>query len=374
MKKLSRKKFIRKAVIAATSSTALISSCASESESKIAAPNIITNKKFHWRMVTTWPPNFPVFGEGCTRFAQMVKEMSGGRLEIKIYGSGELVPALECFEATRVGAAEMYHGASYYWAGKDTATQFFASIPFGMNAQQMHAWILNGGGYALWREVYDRFDLIPFLGGNSGVQMGGWFNKEINSKEDIKGLKMRIPGLGGKVLEKAGGAAVLVSGGELYTSLERGVIDATEWVGPYHDYLLGLYKIAKYYYAPGWHEPGSVLETVVNKQKYNALPLDLQKIIEHASHSLHLWGFHEFESKNNIYLDKIKKEGQVEMKLFPQEVLDMLRGKMDEAITEIIDTNPMSKKVYKSFSQFAKQVRNWSEYSEKLYHNRISPQ
>ncbi len=370
MKKISRKKFIHKSALALGAS-AMLTSCANEKE-EITAPNIISNKKYRWRMVTTWPPNFPVLGETCTRFAETVKVMSGGRMEIKIYGGGELVPALESFEAVISGAAEMYNAASYYWAGKAKAAQFFASIPFGMNAQQMHAWILCGGGYELWRELYGQLDLVPFISGNTGVQMGGWFNREINSPEDLQGLKMRLPGLGGKVLEKAGGAAVLVSGGELYTSMERGVIDATEWIGPYHDYLLGLHKIAKYYYSPGWHEPGSILETVVNKRSFDKLPKDLQAIIEAASHSTSMWSFHLFEAKNNEYINKIKNESKAEFRLFPEEVLDLLRLKTEEVLEEIVASDKMSAKVYDSFSRFAKQVAAWSEYSEKAYYQLLS--
>ncbi|MEL6987322.1 MAG: TRAP transporter substrate-binding protein, partial [Bacteroidota bacterium] len=239
-------------------------------------------KEYEWKMVTTWPPNFPVLGQGCNLFAQWVKEMSNGKLDIKVYGSGELIPALEVFYAVSSGTAEIGNGVSYYWAGNSPATQFFASIPFGMNAQQMMAWIEGGEGKQLWHELYDKYNLLPFPSGNTGVQMGGWFNKSIDSIEDLKGLKMRIPGIGGKVLEKAGGTAVLSAGSEIFTNLERGVIDATEWIGPYHDYKMGFHNITKYYYYPGWHEAGTILETIVNKEAYNALPKSLQSIIEAA--------------------------------------------------------------------------------------------
>lgn len=370
MKRISRKKFIRNSGLSLLAGTSLITACKPESKANkiITAPNIITEKKYRWRMVTTWPPNFPVLGEVCNMFAEKLKILSNGRLELKVYGGGELVPPLESFEAVMSGAAEMYNGCSYYWAGKVKAAQFFASIPFGMNAQQMHAWIMNGGGYPLWRELYADLGLIPFIAGNTGVQMGGWFNKKINNASDLKGLKMRLPGLGGKVLEKAGGAAVLVSGGELYTSMERGVIDATEWIGPYHDYLMGLHKIAKYYYSPGWHEPGSVLETVVNKSKYDALPPDLQMMIQDASHSLSMWCFHEFEAKNNQYLNKIRAESDAEFRKFPKEVLDVLRSKTTEVLDDIVSNDPKSAKIYASFKKFAKDVGAWSEYSEKAYY------
>lgn len=219
---MKRKDFLKKGTLAALGSATLVQACQSDNKQN-DAPNIISNKKYKWKMVTTWPPNFPVVGEIANYLAQWVEEMSGGRMKIEVYGGGELVPALESFDAVSIGAAEMGCGASYYWVGKTAASQFFTCIPFGMNAQQIAAWLISGGGMELWKEVYAPFDLIPFAGGNTGVQMGGWFNKRIDTVNDLKGLKMRIPGMGGKVLTKAGGAAVLVAGGEIYTSLERGV-------------------------------------------------------------------------------------------------------------------------------------------------------
>ena len=205
MSKLDRKSFLKKTALAAVTIPAIVSACSSESNGGTSdAPAAKASKKYKWKMVTTWPPNFPILGEGAEMFAEWVKEMSGGRLKIKVYGGGELVPPLEAFDAVSSGTVEMSSGASYYWAGKVPAAQFFSSIPFGMNAQQMNAWMISGGGLELWREIYAPFNVIPMLGGNSGVQMGGWFNREINSIADLKGLKMRIPGLGGKVLEKAG--------------------------------------------------------------------------------------------------------------------------------------------------------------------------
>ena len=272
---MNRKDFLRKSAIVAAGTSAITLGCHSK-ESEISTPNIITNKKFKWKMVTTWPPNFPVIGDGCLNLAEWINKMSAGRLEINVYGGGELVPPLQTFEAVSSGAVEMGHGASYYWAGIEPAFQFFTSVPFGMNAQQMNAWMDFGGGRELWEELYARFNIVPFSAGNTGVQMGGWFNRRIETMESWRGLKMRMPGLGGKIIERAGATAVLSPGSELYTNLERGVIDATEWIGPYHDYIMGFHDIAKYYYYPGWHEAGSVLECIVNKRDFDSLPEDLQ--------------------------------------------------------------------------------------------------
>ena len=185
-----------------------------------------------WKLVTTWPKNFPGMGTGANKLAELIGQMSGGRIEVKVYGAGELVPAFEIFDAVSRGTAEMGHGAAYYWKGKSEAAQFFASVPFGLTAQEMNSWLYYGGGMELWQELYAGFGLVPAAAANTGVQMGGWFNKEINSVDDLKGLKMRIPGLGGEVLRRAGGTPVSLPGGEIFTSLQSGNIDATEWVGP----------------------------------------------------------------------------------------------------------------------------------------------
>jgi TRAP-type mannitol/chloroaromatic compound transport system substrate-binding protein len=368
-KKINRKQFLKAAAIAGFSATAL-NACTSDSSTKdLTAPNLISTKKYKWKMVTTWPPNFPVVGTGAVKYAEWVNEMTSGQIEIKVYGGGTLVPALEVFDAVSGGASEMGSGASYYWAGKNPSLQFFTTVPFGLNAQQMNSWLFAGGGMELWREQYAKYNLVPFAGGNTGVQMAGWFNKEINSIEDFKGLKMRIPGLGGKVLQEIGGTPVLSAGSEIYTNLERGVIDATEWIGPYHDYLMGFHDIAKYYYSPGWHEPGSNLEIIINKRLYDGLPKSLQSILEAAAYRLNAWTLAEFEAKNNEYLQKIINESNVEIRQLSPEVLNGLYEARQKIINDLIEQNEDSKKVYASYSKFQKEITTWSKYSEGLYHN-----
>jgi TRAP-type mannitol/chloroaromatic compound transport system substrate-binding protein len=331
------------------------------------APAVIAAKTFNWKMVTTWPPKFPVLGEGAEYFAKWVEEMSDGRLKIQVYGGGELVPPLGVFDAVQQGTVEMGHGAAYYWAGKAPASQFFAAVPFGFNAQQINSWFYGGGGVELWREVYEPFNVVPFPGGNTGVQMGGWFNKEINSMEDLKGLKMRIPGLGGKVLAKAGGNAVLVAGGEIYTNLDRGVIDATEWVGPYHDLKFGFYKVAKYYYYPGWHEPGTALEILINKSAWDSLPKDLQAIVHSATMRSNIWMLSEFDAKNNDALKELVEKHGVQLRRFPDEVLAGLRKLANEVLDEVAAGDAMSKKVYEHFKAFRAKVDPWTDLSERAY-------
>ncbi len=366
--KINRKNFIKKTALAVAAGTGILS-CKPQSETKEDFPALITQKKYKWKMVTTWPPNFPVLGEACNYFAQWVEEMTGGQITINVYGGGELIPAMECFEAVSGGAAEIGSGASYYWAGRSPATQFFTSVPFGMNAQQMNSWLYAGGGQALWNELYADYNLVPFPAGNTGVQMAGWFNREINTIEDFKGLKMRMPGLGGKVIEKAGGSAVLSAGSEIYTNLERGVIDATEWIGPYHDYKMGFHKIAKYYYAPGWHETGSTLEVFFNKRLFDGLEPRLKAILETAAYRMNAWTLAEFEAKNNEYLQKLIHEENVELRQFSSDVLSQLKEFTNEMLDDITANDTASAKIYKSYDAFHKNIKQWASHSEKPYHN-----
>jgi TRAP-type mannitol/chloroaromatic compound transport system substrate-binding protein len=263
----------------------------------------------------------------------------------------------------------MGHGAAYYWKGKNEAFQFFSAVPFGLTANEMNAWLFHGGGMDLWRETYQPFGVIPAAAGNTGVQMAGWFNKEINTLEDLKGLKMRIPGLGGEVLRRAGGTPVNLPGGELFTSLQSGVIDATEWVGPYNDLAFGLYKAAKHYYYPGWHEPGTTLEAIINQAAFEALPSDLQQIVLSACRIANDEILVEYVARNNNALVTLVNEHEVDVRRLPDEVLTRLRELSDEVVAEIADKNPEARKIYDSFSTFREQVMAWTDISERAYLN-----
>lgn len=368
---MKRKSFLKGIALGTISLPVAIRAIAGKKQSTEKQANRLDTPQYEWKLVTTWPPNFPVMGDTCTYFSRLVDEMSGGRMKIRVFGGGELMPALEIFDGVRSGAAEIGHGAAYYWAGKSPAAQFFSTVPFGMNAQQAIAWITSGGGLALWEELYEKYNLIPMIGGNTGVQMGGWFNREINSIKDLKGLKMRIPGLGGQVLAKAGGSPVLLAGGELYTSLERGVIDAAEWVGPYHDHLMGFHEIARYYYTPGWHEPGTVFEFIFNKEKFEALPTDLQAILRSAAYTAHLWCFCEMETRNKNAMADLKAQ-KTDIRTFPQEVLDTLRSMTDEVIQEMVRNDSFTKRVYESYSKFQQEANAYAEISEKVFYAALS--
>ncbi len=331
-----------------------------------AAPHIRTTQRHEWIMVTTWPPGFPILHEACVLLADRIREMSGGLLNIKVFGAGELIPAFECFEAVSLGTAAIASGASYYWAGKLPAAQFFAALPFGLNAQGMNAWLLHGGGLEVWREAYEPFNLLPFPGGNTGVQMAGWFNRELEDIDSLQGLKMRIPGLGGKVFEAAGGTTLLSPGNELYTNLERGVIDATEWIGPYHDYLMGFHEVAKYYYGPGWHEPGTVLEIILHQPTFAALPTQLQRIVETAILYVNDWTLQAFEARNGAYIGKLQAYGS-DIRQLPLPLIEALRPIAAEVVAETADADASSRRVYAAYSAFAKTYDAWTSRSEQAY-------
>ena len=324
-----------------------------------------SEKTFTWRMVTTWPKNYPGVGLGAENLSKLVNKMSAGRLQIKVYGSGELVPALEVFDSVSRGTVEMGHGASYYWIGKAPSAQFFTALPFGLNAQEMNAWLHYGGGLELWEEAYDKFNLIPLAGGNTGVQMAGWFNKEINSLEDIKGTRMRIPGLAGKVWTEAGGEAVLMPGSEIFTNLQTGVIDAAEWIGPYNDQTFGLHQAAKYYYYPGWHEPGPTLEVIINKEAFASLPSDLQEIVRTASRAVNQDMLDEYTARNNQALETLVNTHGVILKRLPDDVLKKFKEITSELLEELISEDSLSKRIFESQENFKKNVSEYHKISEK---------
>ncbi len=324
-------------------------------------------QRFSWKMVTTWPPGFPGLGTGAETLARNIRTMSGGRLDIRVYAAGELIPAFEVFDAVSRGTAEVGHGASYYWRGKSEATQFFSSIPFGLNAHEMNGWLYYGGGLELWREVYEPFNLVPFPAGNTGVQTGGWFNKPIDSMADLRGLRMRIPGIGGEVLRLAGGTPVNLPGAEIYTALQTGNIDATEWVGPYNDVAFGLHQAARYYYYPGWQEPGPTLECMINRAAWESLPADLQAIVAIACQATNLDMISEFMARNAAALRQLEEDPNVEVRAFPDSVLAGLKELTFRVIDDLAARDSVVAKVWASYRAFMEQSTPWQRVSEQAY-------
>ncbi|MBJ41265.1 MAG: ABC transporter substrate-binding protein [Gammaproteobacteria bacterium] len=324
--------------------------------------------QFKWKMVTSWPKNFPGLGVGAENLANLINILSNNRIKIKVFGSNELIPPLEVFDFVSKGGAELGHSGAYYWKGKSPGCQFFSSVPFGLNAQEMNAWLYYGGGLKLWEKLYGAFNLIPRPAGNTGAQMGGWFNKEIKSLSDLQGLKMRIPGLGGEVLSRAGGVPVTLAGSEIFTALQTGTIDATEWVGPYNDRAFGLYKAAKYYYFPGWHEPGPTIECLINKTAYNTLPQDLQFIVDTACKAINIDMLSDYTAKNNLALQYLKSKNIV-IKEFPREIMNKLRYISKQVMKEISTHDSITKEIYVSYNNFQKNVSPWTEISDKSFLN-----
>lgn len=325
-----------------------------------------------WKLVTTWPKNLPALGTAPERLAEALARMSNGRFKVRVYAAGELVPAFAVFDAVAQGSAEMGHGAAYYWRGKAPVAAVFATVPFGMTAQEMNGWLHFGGGLELWRELYAPFGVVPLAAGNTGVQMAGWFNKEINSLADLEGLKMRMPGFGGEVLQRAGGVAVAMPGSEIFTALQTGVIDATEWVGPYNDLALGLQDIAKYYYYPGWHEPGPTLEALVNAEALAALPEDLRAMLETACRAINQEVQDEFTARNARALRTLVEEHGVEVRRLPEDVLDRFR-ELSEAVVREAATDDLSRRILDSLYAFQAEVRQYQAISEQAYLNAAGP-
>ncbi len=362
---MERRRFIVKAggVLAAAGAAAVVD-----------APNVIAQPKVQWRMSTAFAPSLDMHLRATQWFAKAVDEMSGGRFHIEVFPGGQIMPPLDCFDATSKGAIEAFFASPQYWTAKEPALEWFGTIPFGMNAAGMAAWYYQGDGLKLWEEAYATFNLVPRPAFPFAPQVGGWFRKKINAFSDFKGLRMRIPNLGGKVLARAGATTVFTPGGDIYAALERGVIDAAEFVAPHEDMKLGLHLTARYYYYPGWHEPGTMNDFGFNKKAYEALPLDLRRMLDHASAAAQVYNSAEYHTKNAIALERLRTEfkGKVEILQFPAPVLRDLRKVAAEVVKEESEKSPMARRVHASFTKFQAQLAGWSRISEGAYHQFVA--
>jgi len=325
------------------------------------------------KMVTTWPKNFPGLGTGAENLAKRITAMSGGAIEVKVFAAGELVPPFESFDAVSSGNAEMSHSVSYYWQGKTPAFNFFATVPFGLTATEQAAWLAYGGGQELWDEISADFNVKPFPRASTGVQMGGWFNKEINSLDDFQGLKFRMPGLGGEVLRRLGAAVVNLPGGEIFPALQAGTIDGTEWVGPWNDLAFGFYKVAKFYYGPGFHEPATTGEVILNKTVWEEMT-DSEKALIEAAIQAEAWReFAEYNATNADSLKTLLDEHGVQLRSFSPELFAEIRKVAAEVVAEVGESDEVTKKVYDSYMAFQEKAIGWSKLSEQGYLNARSP-
>jgi TRAP-type mannitol/chloroaromatic compound transport system substrate-binding protein len=274
-----------------------------------------------WRLTSSFPKSLDTIYGGADVLANRLRAMTGGKFDIRVFPGGEIVPGLQALDAVQQGTVEVCHTCSYYYVGKDKTFGFGTSIPFGMNARQMNAWIYYGGGQKLLDEFYSNYNVLSFAGGNTGVQMGGWFRNEIKSLADVKGLKIRIAGLGGNVFSALGAVPQQIAGGDIYPALEKGTIDGAEWVGPYDDEKLGFYKVAKNYYYPGWWEPGPVIHFFVNKKEWDKLPKEYQEAFQAAAYEANVTMMAEYDHKNPAALSKLLQAG-VKLQAYPKDVLE----------------------------------------------------
>ena len=340
----------------------------------VDAPHVIAQPKVQWRMSTAWTATLDVLQGAAQRLGKIVDEMSGGRFHIEVFPGGQIMPPFDCFDAAAQGTIEAFMASPQYWTNKEPALEWFGTIPFGMNPEGMAAWYYQGDGLKLWEEAYATFNLVPRPAFPNAPQMGGWFRRKINTIGDYKGLKMRIPNLGGKVVARAGGTTVLTPASEIYAALERGVIDAVEFVGPHEDMKLGLHKTARYYYYPGWHEPGTMQEFGFNKKAYEALPVDLRRTLDHAAAAVHVYSLTDYHVKNAIALERLRTEfkSKVDIVQFPVSVLRDLKKLAAEVVREESEKTPLARKVHASYTKFQALVSPWDRVAEGAYHQFVA--
>jgi TRAP-type mannitol/chloroaromatic compound transport system substrate-binding protein len=341
----------------------------------LAAPAVATAQQtFNFRMTSAYPKGSPFYMDGpgsATDLAQRIQAMSNNRIRIQVFGAGELIPALEGFDAVRAGTVEMNHANSYFWTGKTFAAQYFTAVPFGLNFQGINGWLYDGGGQALWDEVYAPFGLKGMACGNTGVQMTGWFKREINTVADLRGLKIRMPGLAGRVYAALGVDVRLLPGGEIFPALERGVIDAAEFVGPFLDRRLGLHRAAKNYYTTGWHESATVSELLINKAAWDRLPADLKAIVENAAAACNVISEAWCQRNNAEAMDDLIKNHGVMARPLPDAILKRLREVTNDVLAEAVARDPMTKKVHDSYMAYKAKFDAWASYSEGPYHAKV---
>jgi TRAP-type mannitol/chloroaromatic compound transport system substrate-binding protein len=338
------------------------------------APNVIAQPKIQWRMVTAWPTTLDMLHGAAVRMAKIVEETSGGRFRIEVFPGDRLMPIFDCFDGVAKGTVEALMGTPNYWAAKDQAFAWFATIPFGMNPEGMTAWFYFADGLKLWEEAYAPFNVVPRPGPALAPQMAGWFRKKINTIGDYKGLKMRIAGLGGNVIARAGATAVLTPAPAIYGALEQGVIDAGEFIGPHDDMNLGLHRTARYYYYPGWHEPGTMSEFSFGRKAYEALPVDLRRMLDHAAASVQVYGLTDFHAKNAAALGRLKTEfkAKVDVLQLPAPVLRDLRKLSTDVVREESEKTPTARKVHASFTKFQTLVGPWDNVAEGAFHQLVA--
>jgi TRAP-type mannitol/chloroaromatic compound transport system substrate-binding protein len=321
------------------------------------------------KMVTSWPKGFPGLDTRAERLARAIAANTGGRLKVQVFGAGQLVSAFEAFDAVSGGVADMYHSAEYYWEKRSPGFNFFAAVPFGFTADELAAWIHWGGGQELWDELSGGFNIKPLLSGNTGVQMGGWFTKEVTGPQSYSGLRYRMPGLGGEVLRRLGAVVVNLPGGEITAALKSGAIDASEWVGPWNDMVLGLHKVSKFYYYPGFHEPGTALATGINKKLWDGLSADDRNAISTLANAEYTLSLAEFNANNAKSLQQLREDKDIEIRKFDDSLLEALGKTSGEVMAETGQKDPLTRRIYASYIEFWGRAKHWADLAERGYLN-----
>jgi TRAP-type mannitol/chloroaromatic compound transport system substrate-binding protein len=324
----------------------------------------LAQKARRLKMVTDWPAGSPGLQSSAERLAQRMSSATEGRIEVEVFPAGTFVRALETFDAVGDGVADMYHSAEYYWEKKSPAFSFFAAVPFGFTANELFAWVHYGGGQELWDTLSAQFNIKPFLCCNTGTQMGGWCTREIASLQQLKGLRYRMPGLGGEVLRRLGAIVVNVPGGNIVASLKSGAIEGSEWVGPWPDLAMGLQNVAAYYYYPGFHEPGTGITLGINKRVWESFDVSTRRVIEDGSAAEYARSLAEFNANNAMSLRKLRSEGIVKVLKFDDSILKELYRVSRDVIDELSSRDELSKKVYASYQQFLPSIIDWSDIAE----------
>lgn len=322
----------------------------------------------NWRLASSFPKSLDTIYGAAETLSKRVAALTNGKFQIRVFAGGELVPGLQVLDAVQNGTVECGHSASYYYVGKDMAFAFDCALPFGLNARQQNSWMYAGGGLQLMRDFFKKYNIVQFPGGNTGTQMGGWFRHEIKSLADLKGLKMRIPGLGGKIMAKLGAVPQTLPGGEIYPALERGALDAAEWVGPYDDEKLGFYKIAKHYYYPGWWEGGPQLSFMVNMQKWEALPEAYRQAFEVATAEANQLMLAQYDAKNPPAMMRLIQQ-DVKIHAFPKDVMLAARRAAFELFDEEAAKNPSFSTIYREWKKFRDSEIQWFKVAEAPYEN-----
>jgi TRAP-type mannitol/chloroaromatic compound transport system substrate-binding protein len=355
-KKLSRRSFVKRG-------GAIVGGAAA---STLAAP-VVAQAKLSMAIVSTWPRDFPGVGISAQRLAKRIPELTDGRIVVTYYAAGEKVGAFDAFDEVASGNSQAYSGADYYWKGKHPGWVYFTSVPFGLTYTEIDAWTKYGGGQALWDELGDGFGIKPLACGNTGEQMGGWFNKEVETVDDLKGLKMRIPGLGGDVMAKLGASPVSLPGGQIYENLVSGAIDATEWVGPYNDYFMKFYEAAKYYYYPGMHEPGSQVTLGINKAWWSKVSKTDQAIIEAACNEENARQMAETNANNGVYLTRLIKDHGVQLRKFSDEIYDSFGEASAAVFEETRQHSALAAKIHDAFAKAREDIGRWTGLADSAF-------